>query len=499
MEIAGEGRLRLPMTKGLPVIIQGGMGVAVSGWQLARAVSSEGQLGVVSGTALDAVLARRLQRGDPGGHVRRALAAFPVPGVAERIVDRYFVPDGTPAGVRLGTKPMHKMQQSRHVEDLLVASNFVEVYLAKEGHGNPVGINYLEKVQIPTLPSLYGAMLAGVDYVLMGAGIPRAIPGILDRLSVGLAVELKIDVKGATDEDDPYTRFDPGEFTDGVLPPVERPAFLAIVSSHILATMLAKKVEARVDGFVVEAPTAGGHNAPPRGRGQLTEDGEPLYGERDVPDLEVIRQLGLPFWLAGSYAEPERVAEARELGAAGVQVGTAFAFCEESGFEGSVKRTVLDLSSRGEARVFTDPVASPTGFPFKVAQLDNTIATDEAYRARPRTCDLGYLRTAYRRDDGSIGWRCASEPVEDFVAKGGAEKETVGRKCLCNALLANIGLGQTQRDGYVEARLVTSGDDIAGVARFLPPGAETYRAVDVLNYLLPDRARPGPSEPNLER
>jgi NAD(P)H-dependent flavin oxidoreductase YrpB (nitropropane dioxygenase family) len=386
---------------------------------------------------------------------------------------------------------MHKMHQSRHVEDLLVASNFVEVFLAKEGHGNPVGINYLEKLQVPTLPSLYGAMLAGVDYVLMGAGIPRAIPGILDRLSVGLEVELKIDVKGATEETEQYSRFDPAEFTDGVLPPVGRPAFLAIVSSHILATMLAKKVEAQVDGFIVEAPTAGGHNAPPRGRGELTEDGEPLYGERDVPDLEVIKDLGLPFWLAGSRAEPEQVVDALELGAAGVQVGTAFAFCEESGFEGKLKRTVLELSEAGEARVFTDPVASPTGFPFKVAQLEDTIATEEAYKERPRVCDLGYLRSAYRRDDGSIGWRCASEPIEDFLEKGGAIEETVGRKCLCNALMANVGLGQVQTNGYVEPRLITSGDDIATVARFLRPGEETYRAADVLDYLLPDRVRSG--------
>ena len=49
-----------------PVIIQGGMGVAVSSWHLAREVSRAGHLGVVSGTALDAVLARTLQDGDPG-------------------------------------------------------------------------------------------------------------------------------------------------------------------------------------------------------------------------------------------------------------------------------------------------------------------------------------------------------------------------------------------------------------------------------------------------
>ena len=82
-----------------PVVIQGGMGVAVSSWQLASTVARTGQLGVVSGTALDIVLARRLQDGDPGGHARRALAQFPRPDVAEWVLDRYFRPDGRPAAV----------------------------------------------------------------------------------------------------------------------------------------------------------------------------------------------------------------------------------------------------------------------------------------------------------------------------------------------------------------------------------------------------------------
>ena len=49
-------------------LIQGGMGVYVSNWRLARAVSELGHLGVVSGTCLDTVLIRRLADGDPGGH-----------------------------------------------------------------------------------------------------------------------------------------------------------------------------------------------------------------------------------------------------------------------------------------------------------------------------------------------------------------------------------------------------------------------------------------------
>ncbi len=177
------------------------MGAGVSGWPLAQAVARTGHLGVVSGTALDVILPRRLQVGDVGGHIRRALDHFPVPGVAKRIIDRYFVPGGKAQDKPHRPKPVPAVKPSRLLDELLVASNFVEVFLAREGHDNPVGINYLEKIQLPTLPSIYGAMLAGVTYVLMGAGIPRTIPGILDRLAQRQAVELRLDVKGA----------DPGE------------------------------------------------------------------------------------------------------------------------------------------------------------------------------------------------------------------------------------------------------------------------------------------------
>ena len=249
--------------------------------------------------------------------------------------------------------------------------------------------------------------------------------------------------------------------------------------------MLARKASGKVNGFVVEGPTAGGHNAPPRGHLQLSVEGEPIYGERDDSDLEAIKALGLPYWLAGSYAEPERVAEALEQGAAGVQVGIAFAYCEESGLSRPLKEQVLDMSRRGEARVFTDPIASPTGFPFKVLQMEGTHSDAVSYEKRSRICDLGYLRHAYKKDDGTLAWRCPSEPVEDYLRKGGDNGDTQGRKCICNGLMANIDLGQTQRGGLVEKPLITSGDDVANVARFLKPGASSYKAVDVIEYLLP--------------
>ena len=467
-----------------PVIIQGGMGVAVSDWRLARAVSSEGQLGVVSGTAIDAVLVRRLQLGDPGGHIRRAFDAFPIPDIVDDILDGYFIQGGKAPEARFKQKPMGKLKLSRRLEDLLVVSNFVEVWLAKKGHANPVGINFLEKIQAPTLPSLYGAMLAGVDHVLVGAGIPRAIPGILDRLAEGLPVEMKIDMKKATPEDDPYLRFDPAEYGGDPLPPIKRPHFLAIVASHVLATMLVRRVESRVDGFIIEGPTAGGHNAPPRVKAGLNERGEPIYGEKDIPDLEVFRELGRPFWLAGSYARPEQVKLALCEGAAGVQVGTAFAYCEESGLQPYVKARILEESRQKRVRVFTDPIGSPTGFPFKVVELAETLTDQKVYAKRTRICDLGYLRTAYIDEDGKKGWRCPSEPVDDYLRKGGDIADTMGRRCLCNALMSNVGLGQIRRDGSVEPILVTSGDDVAEVARFLADGASSYRAKDVIDHLL---------------
>lgn len=477
----------------LPLIIQGGMGAGVSGWRLARAVSRTGHLGVVSGTGLDTILARRLQRGDEGGHVRRALSKFPFPGMARRILERYFVAGGKRRDERFASKPVPAVQPSARLTELMVAGNFVEVYLAREGHDAPVGINYLEKIQLPTLPSIYGAMLAGVTWVLMGAGIPRVIPGVLDSLAAGDPVQLRLDVKDAQPGEAFFTRFDPTEFcSNKVAPILPRPRFLAIISSATLGAMLLKRSTGRIDGFVVEGPTAGGHNAPPRGQMTLSLEGEPIYGQRDMADLEAIRSLGLPFWLAGSCAEPRAITKALRQGAAGVQVGTAFAYCEESDLDPDIKAEVLGMSRVGRARVLTDPIASPTGFPFKVLQKDDTLSNAAMYEKRSRICDLGYLRHAYRKVDGTLGWRCPSEPVDDYLRKGGMEQETRGRKCICNALMANIGLGQVQHGGQAELPLVTSGDDVANVARFLQPGRESYTANDVIDYLLADEEVAGP-------
>ena len=135
----------------------------------------------------------------------------------------------------------------------------------------------------------------------------------------------------------------------------------------------------------------------------------------------------------------------------------------------------------GAARVHTDPLASPTGFPFKVVQVEGTSSEPSVFAARERRCDLGYLRELYRRADGTVGYRCPAEPIDDYVRKGGRVEDTVGRKCICNGLAATVGLGQ-QRRGAAEPPIVTAGTGLLDVGRFLRD-ATAYSAAAVVAYL----------------
>ena len=471
----------------LPIIIQGGMGVAISNWTLARAVSQLGQLGVVSGTGLSRVVSARLSDGDLAGHMRRALASFSLPEPVQHILERYYIPDGKKPDEPYKTVPMYNTTPTRFLDQLTAIANYVEVFLAKENHSGVVGINLLEKVQMPNLASLYGAMLAGVDVVLMGAGIPMQIAGILDKLSRHEPVSYRLDVLGASADDDVRIHFDPQAIFPGIAKLVgqlKRPKWLPIISSVVLAQALIKRSEGAIDGFVIEGPTAGGHNAPPRGALKLNEKGEPIYGDKDVVDLEKMKQLGLPFWLAGGYGSPDQVRAALEAGAAGVQVGTAFALCDESGMEPNLKRRLLRQVLDEEAEILTSAVVSPTGFPFKVAQLAGTLSERSVYELRSRICDMGFLRTLFKKEDGSLGYRCPAEPVEDYVKKGGQLEDTVGRSCLCNNLGATAGVPQVRAGGQVEPPIITIGDDIVAAGQFVPADKTSYSAKDVIERLL---------------
>ncbi|MFI1422304.1 nitronate monooxygenase [Streptomyces sp. NPDC020731] len=470
-----------PRTTELPWLIQGGMGVGVSGWCLARAVARTGQLGVVSGTALDTLLIRTLQSGDPDGHLRRALAAFPVPELADSGRERYFVEGGIGVGERFAATPRLTADEACPARGLTVVANFCEVWLAKEDHDGPIGVNYLEKVQLATVPAMFGAILAGVDYVLVGAGIPAQIPDIATRLARLRLVTARLDVEG--DDRPVQLRFDPDSVLRGARPgPLHRPDVLAIVSLPALASYLTRSAQTTPDGFVVEGHSAGGHSAPPRGPMRLDEQGDPVYGPRDTPDFAKMAALGLPFWIAGGQCGPEHLRRARAAGAAGVQLGSVFALCEESGLDPRLRRELVERELRSELTVRNDPAASPTAFPFKVADLPGTLAEPGVSAARRRVCDLGYLRTPYRTEHGAVAYRCPAEPRAAYVRKGGTAEQTEGRQCLCNGLLAAVGLGQRRPRGVVEPPVVTIGQDLGFLRRIAPEG-RPYSAESVVRWL----------------
>ena len=463
-------------------IIQGGMGVYISTPFLAKTVSMNGGLGTVSGVALERLLAKILQSGDVGGHYRRALSHFPFPNVSKMVLDGFFVEEGNPQGVQKRGVPVFSVNPSQLLISLTICANYAFVWLAKEGHQNPVSINYLEKIAMPHVYAVTGAMLAGVDFVTMGAGIPLSIPEMMRSIMDGKEVSYKVPVDGVTFKS--YTmRFFPEQFFGGKLPLITLPGFIPIIASNLLATIFATKLpKGNVQGFVIEEPTAGGHNAPPRTR-VPSRDGtgatELVYGKKDVVNYGEVAEYGVPFWIGGSYASPERLAWALSVGATGIQAGSIFALSNDSGMNPDIRSKLRRLGFEGGLSVRTDMNISPTGFPFKVAVLAGTVSDVDVYEARVRVCDQGALVNLYEKLDGKIGYRCPSEPIAAYIRKGGKIEDTGGRGCICNGLIANTVLGNPG-----EPPVITLGDDVSFLKHLMVHADDNYSAIDALAYLM---------------
>jgi nitronate monooxygenase len=349
----------------------------------------------------------------------------------------------------------------------------------------------LSKIAWAQLPTLYGAMLAGVDVALIGAGFPKGTPEILTAFTSGNVGRVSMPIVSEVKKDYQII-LDPQRYGAAK---VERPVFLAIVS-----TQLGVRAVTCADGYILEGPIAGGHNPPARSD-VLTAIGEPTYGLKDDIDFKALnnqlmqnntQKEGMdfklreaqirrnnrvqPYWLAGNYST--RLAEALSLGAQGVQVGTPFSMCQESGIMPNLKQVEIGAVLAG-AVAFTDPRASPTGFPFKILNVPGTMAIKEVYEARTRICDMKYLVTHVKLPDGKIISRCPSEPQADYLRKGGTIEDTVGRKCLCNGLTTNIGFGSPG-----ELPLVTSGGNFDAVKALVATHGNKYHARDVIDYIM---------------
>ncbi|HAH05290.1 MAG TPA: 2-nitropropane dioxygenase [Elusimicrobia bacterium] len=438
-------------------IIVGGMGADISSVELVGAVASHpcGRMsGSLSAVALADIYARRLQLGDVGGEIRRAFDAFVkvVPTLTkdiDRLYKTYYIQGGKSASALFRGLSMKGLEPPRDVQILTIAATFSHIWRTKRlAPGRPVGINFLRKIERVMVYGLYGAMLAGADWIVVGAGDPSDIPGLLDKLAAHEAVELPMQV--ATVPLGTYKiRFDPKDIVGPDLPPPPRPAFLAIISSHLQAQGLASSPRTRPEGFVVEGPLAGGHNAPPQKK-MKDARGYYVYGPEDDADLGVVAEVGLPFWVAGGRGQPLKPSTA-EGPLRGRQIGTIFALSDASGMAPALRRQALELIWHQQLEVVTDVRASPSTFPFKVALLPGSMADPAVYAARKRVCNVGQLRS-WRPMEEMTGLCPASDPAL-YKKRGGAAWRTDGAMCLCNGLLATCGLPQPGEQG-----LVTLGD-----------------------------------------
>ena len=156
-----------------------------------------------------------------------------------------------------------------------------------------------------------------------------------------------------------------------------------------------------------------------------------------------------------------------------------FALCNQSGLDPRYRREIIRRWHRGQLRVRTDIHASPTGFPFKVAELPGTLSEEAVYLARHRSCNQRGLATPHQLPSGEIVYRCSAERVKDYLAKGGDENDVVGARCICNGLISATGLGDPG-----EPAIVTLGDDVSFLKHLTKDEDSSYTPAQAMTYLL---------------
>ena len=334
-------------------IIQGGMGVGVSLHPLARAVAKEGGLGIVSSACLDRLVSSRT------GEKKNTYEAA-----------------------------------------------YEEVSLAKT-EGGFAGINIMMALARDFNDSVKGALDAGADVIISGAGLPLGLPAIQ--------------------------------------PPKET-ALIPIVSSPRALDIICKKWEKlgyRPDAVVLEGPLAGGHLG-------FRIDQVDLESNRLENLLPLIKDRAVkcgdfPVIVAGGIYTHDDITRFMSMGADGVQMGTRFLATEESSASTTYKQAVV--RAKKEDILVAHHPGSPCGLPFRVI-MQSPMYVSSLQQKRPPKCDKGYV--LMKDAEGNFTVCPAKEDNKDYF-------------CICNGLLSSAGYNTDK-----EEPLYTVGTNAARVDRILP-------------------------------
>jgi nitronate monooxygenase len=331
---SGLAPLRLAGRTLLP-LVQGGMGVGVSAHRLAGAVAAEGGVGTISSVDLrhhHPDLMERTRKLPPGDAAKQAIDAANLEAISREIAAAREVSGGR------GLLAINVMRA-------------VNAYAA----------------------SVKQALEAGIDAVVVGAGLPLDLPDLA--------------------QDHP------------------RAALVPILSDARGVQLVVKKWERKKrlpDAIVIEHPRlAGGH----LGAARIADLNDPRFEfENVIPQsLAFLRTAGIereiPLIAAGGIRSCEDIARVQSLGAAAAQLGTPFAVTRECDAHPEFKRVLAE--ARDDEMVELTSVAGLPARAVATRWMRSYLRMDEKLQsvARKRACMMSFdcLAQCGLRD-GTPGW-----------------------------------------------------------------------------------------------
>lgn len=323
-------------------IIQGGMGVGVSLAPLASAVAREGGVGVISSACLNRIVSSQIKR-------------------KVKIYDAIKI----------------------------------EISNAKNlSGGGLIGINIMFALQKDFEDSVMGAIDAGADFIISGAGLPLNLP----------AIQFPKDT-----------------------------ALIPIVSSARALEIICKrwkKLGYLPDAVVLEGPLAGGHLGFKMDQIKLESNTlENLFS----PVKDMAKKYGdFPVIVAGGIYTREDIVKFIKMGADGVQMGTRFLATNESSASEEYKRAVINANADDIIVVDPkiNPPGSPCGLPFRIIKQSPGFVFALNKIRKPK-CDKGYV--LFKDADGKFTRCLAKESNENCF-------------CICNGLLSSAGYNSKKEE-----------------------------------------------------